>query len=314
MSTRSSPRTSARRARSRSCSSRGGRRSNVGVTSGGDLFGGTQVTFTDVLGDKQFNLFAASVSQYRTMSFSYINLSRRLQYAAAGLLADAVLLRLRPGLLYGSIYGYIDRDDALATQTARGGTALRHLPVQPLRAPRAVGRPPAVQQDTTTRACRRSPTSTRSTAYGRVLFSNGTFMPLGVNLVQRDDGLPRVRTARRQHDVARLRVRADVGRPALAADRRRRRPLLPAARHQRRARVARARLQELGRVPRLPVLRRQLRTARLRLPGVPRQQGLLHQRRAALPAHRGGADADRRHRRPARRVLLQLRRLAATTA
>ena len=34
---------------------------NVGVTSGGDLFGGTQVTFTDVLGDKQFNFFAASV-------------------------------------------------------------------------------------------------------------------------------------------------------------------------------------------------------------------------------------------------------------
>ena len=73
-----------RRARSRSCSSRGGRRSNVGVTSGGDLFGGTQVTFTDVLGDKQFNMFASSVSQYRTMSFSYINLSRRLQYALQG--------------------------------------------------------------------------------------------------------------------------------------------------------------------------------------------------------------------------------------
>src|SRR5688500_5940903 len=54
---------------------------NVGVTSGGDLFGGTQVTFSDVLGDKQFSLFASSVAQYRTMSFSYLNLSRRLQYA-----------------------------------------------------------------------------------------------------------------------------------------------------------------------------------------------------------------------------------------
>ncbi len=56
----------------------------LGVTSGGDIFGGTQVTFTDVLGDKQFNFFAASVSQYRTLSFSYINLSRRLQYADTG--------------------------------------------------------------------------------------------------------------------------------------------------------------------------------------------------------------------------------------
>jgi hypothetical protein len=35
---------------------------NVGVTSGGDLFGGTQVTFTDVLGDKQFNIFAIGLA------------------------------------------------------------------------------------------------------------------------------------------------------------------------------------------------------------------------------------------------------------
>ena len=42
----------------------------LGVTSGGDLFGGTAVTFTDVLGDQQFNFFASSVSQYRTFSLS----------------------------------------------------------------------------------------------------------------------------------------------------------------------------------------------------------------------------------------------------
>ncbi|HXE81321.1 MAG TPA: hypothetical protein VNK41_11250, partial [Vicinamibacterales bacterium] len=50
---------------------------NVGVTSGGDIFGGTQVSFSDVLGDKQINLFAASISQYRTLALSYVNLSRR---------------------------------------------------------------------------------------------------------------------------------------------------------------------------------------------------------------------------------------------
>ncbi len=76
----------------------------LGVTSGGDFFGGTQISFTDVLGDQQFNLFAASVSQYRTMSLSYLNLERRHAVGAAGLLADAVLLRparrplLRPGV------------------------------------------------------------------------------------------------------------------------------------------------------------------------------------------------------------------------
>ena len=35
---------------------------NVGVTNNGDLFGGTQVSFGDVLGDKQINFFAASIS------------------------------------------------------------------------------------------------------------------------------------------------------------------------------------------------------------------------------------------------------------
>ncbi len=57
---------------------------NVGVTSGGDVFGGTMVSFTDVLGDQQFSMYASSVQQYKTLSFSYLNLSRRFQYALQG--------------------------------------------------------------------------------------------------------------------------------------------------------------------------------------------------------------------------------------
>ena len=37
-----------------------------------------------MLGDQQFNLYAESVSQYRSLSFSYTNLSRRFQYALQG--------------------------------------------------------------------------------------------------------------------------------------------------------------------------------------------------------------------------------------
>ena len=75
---------------------------NVGVTSGGDVFGGSSVTFSDVLGDKQFNVYAASISQYRTYSGSYVN--PPLQLRSARILADPVLLRadrgrvLRPGV------------------------------------------------------------------------------------------------------------------------------------------------------------------------------------------------------------------------
>ena len=90
----------------------------LGVTSGGDLFGGTQVTFTDVLGDKQFNIFAASVSQYRTLSFTYINLSRRLQYAMQAYSQTQFFYGYDPSAFYGINYGFIDRDTAIATQTA----------------------------------------------------------------------------------------------------------------------------------------------------------------------------------------------------
>src|SRR6476620_4607375 len=91
----------------------------VGVTSGGDLFGGTQVTFTDVLGDKQFNMFASSVAQYRSLSFSYLNLSRRFQYALQGFSQTQFYYGLYGGQLYNSDI-FLDRDQALATQTNSG--------------------------------------------------------------------------------------------------------------------------------------------------------------------------------------------------
>ena len=72
--------------------------------------------------------------------------------------------------------------------------------------------------------------------------------------------------------------------------------------------TAAPRLQEHRRLPRLPLLRRQLGDARLRLPAVRRPERRVRQRRAALPDHRGGAHADRRHRRRPRRVLRQHRR------
>ena len=81
---------------------------SLGVTSGGDVFGGTQVTFTDVLGDQQFSMLVASVSQYRTMSFSYINLSRRLQYALQAFSQTQFYYGYNPGLLYDYNYGLIN--------------------------------------------------------------------------------------------------------------------------------------------------------------------------------------------------------------
>ena len=95
---------------------------NVGVTSGGDFFGGTQVTFSDVLGDQQFNFYAESVSQYRSLSLSYLNLSRRFQYAMQGFSQTQFYYANNAGTFYAAQYGFLSHKDALATPTSRGGT------------------------------------------------------------------------------------------------------------------------------------------------------------------------------------------------
>ena len=157
---------------------------NVGVTSGGDLFGGTQITFTDVLGDKQFNMFAASVSQYRTMSFSYINLSRRLQYALQAYSQTQFYYGYQPGLLYDYDYAYLDRDDALATQTARGATAFGIYPLNRYARLQLSAGLLQFKQAYQQQELQDLADQFQEETYGRTLFNSGQFMPLGVEYIQ----------------------------------------------------------------------------------------------------------------------------------
>ena len=121
---------------------------NVGVTSGGDLFGGTAVTFSDVLGDQQFNMFAASVSQYRTFSLSYLNLERRFNYALQGYSQTQFFYGQLEGVFYDpSFSGIIDRDFAVATRTVRGGTAFGIWPFNRYRRVEVFGGLHAVQRE-----------------------------------------------------------------------------------------------------------------------------------------------------------------------
>jgi hypothetical protein len=157
---------------------------NIGVTSGGDLFGGTQVTFTDVLGDKQFNFFAASVSQYRTMSGSYINLSRRLQYAVQAFSQTQFYYGYGPGQLYGYEYAYLDRDDAVATQSARGVTAYGIYPFNRYARLQFSGGLLNFQQEFAVPELQDIADEFQEERFGRRLFSSGNFMPLGVEYIQ----------------------------------------------------------------------------------------------------------------------------------
>ena len=157
---------------------------NVGVTSGGDLFGGTQVTFSDVLGDKQFNLFASSVAQYRTMSFSYINLSRRLQYALQAYSQTQFYYGYDPGLLYGAQYAYLSRDQAIATQTARGVTAFGIYPFNRYARIEVSGGIFNYNQAYNDPSVQDVANQYQIAQYGRQLFSSGSFMPVGISYVQ----------------------------------------------------------------------------------------------------------------------------------
>ncbi len=157
---------------------------NVGVTSGGDLFGGTQVTFSDVLGDKQFNLFASSVAQYRTMSFSYLNLSRRLQYALQAYSQTQFYYGYDPGLLYGAQYAYLSRDQAIATQTARGVTAFGIYPFNRYARIEVSGGLFNYNQAYNDPSVQDVANQYQIAQYGRQLFSSGSFMPVGISYVQ----------------------------------------------------------------------------------------------------------------------------------
>jgi hypothetical protein len=106
---------------------------NVGVTNSGDVFGGTQVSFGDVLGDKQVNLFAASISQYRTLSLSYVDLSRRFQFALQGYSQRSSSTASSAGCSTIPAFApLLSRDDAIATRTGARRQRVRHLSFQPL--------------------------------------------------------------------------------------------------------------------------------------------------------------------------------------
>jgi Tol biopolymer transport system component len=157
---------------------------NVGVTSGGDIFGGTQVTFTDVLGDKQFNLFAASVAQYRTLSFSYINLSRRFQYALQAFSQTQFYYGYQPGIFYDYDYAFLDRDDAIATQTARGATAFGIYPFNRYSRLQFSAGVLQFEQRYNDPQLQDIADEYQRALYGRTLFSTGNFMPFGIDYIQ----------------------------------------------------------------------------------------------------------------------------------
>jgi len=158
---------------------------NVGVTSGGDVFGGSAVSFSDVLGDKQFTLYAASISQYRTMAFSYFNAARRFNYSLQGYSQTQFFYGALEGVFYDPAFSHlIDRDFAVATRTVRGGTAFGIWPMDRYRRLELFGGVLQYREEFNDPGLQQFSEDFQQQQFGRQLFRSGTYLPLGVTFVQ----------------------------------------------------------------------------------------------------------------------------------
>src|SRR3989442_4172323 len=181
---------------------------NVGVTNNGDVFGGSQISFGDVLGDQQFNLFVASIAQYRTMSLAYVNLSRRFQFALQGYSQTQFSYGQLGGLCYAPAYSqFISRDQAIATRTVRGGTAFGMYPLDRYHRIQVSGGLVQLREEYNDPQLHAYTEGYQIQNYGRTVFSNGTLLPFGAEFIQettvfREFGPLAGSTMRLAYDVA----------------------------------------------------------------------------------------------------------------
>ena len=154
---------------------------NVGVTNSGDILGGSAISFSDVLGDQNFTLYAYSISQYRTLSASYLNLSGRLQFALQGFSQDS--------FFYGnngffSPVSFLSRDQAIAVQTVRGGNAFGIYPFDRFRRIEFSGGLFYTNERFGDPTLQEQADLFQQQQFGTDLFRNGATMPFAITFIQ----------------------------------------------------------------------------------------------------------------------------------
>jgi hypothetical protein len=157
----------------------------VDFQAGGNIYGGTAITFSDVLGDKEFNFYFASISQYRTIAGSYVNLSRRLQYAIQGFSQTDFFYGQLGNVFYDpSLSGFIDRDLAIATRTAQGGSVYAIYPFNRYRRIEMQAGVVNFNEEFEDPSLEQYSKDYQTQVYGAPLFNNGTAVPFSVAYVQ----------------------------------------------------------------------------------------------------------------------------------
>jgi len=160
---------------------------NLGVTSGGNFYGNTEITFTDVLGDKTINFFAQSYNQYRTTALTYVNSERRLQYALQGFSQDLFYYGTNEGYLYDPAYApYITdaRDLVQAVTSQRGVLAYGIYPFNRYARVEASTGYIRMSESYNDPGLEQAAEQFQQSTFGTSLFRNGNMWPLRVAFVK----------------------------------------------------------------------------------------------------------------------------------
>ncbi len=155
---------------------------NIGVTNNGDIMGGTAISFTDVLGDRSFQVYGYSFGPYRTLSASYVDLSGRMQYAVQGFSQERFFYG-NTGF-YDPTYYFLDRDQALGVQTVRGANVFAFYPFDRFRRIEFSGGMFHFNESFRDRTLAQQSAQYQQQQFGAQLFRNGAQLPLGVNFIQ----------------------------------------------------------------------------------------------------------------------------------
>ena len=153
---------------------------NLGVTNSGDIYGGSALTLTDLLGEQQFNVYAASISEYRTMALSYVNLARRLQWGTQLFSQTQFFF----GTPTGMSYGLFNRDQAIATTTMRGGTVFGIYPFSRFRRVELSAGVANYHEQFGSPELQAAANQVQTDRFGTTIFRNGTFVPFNIAFIQ----------------------------------------------------------------------------------------------------------------------------------
>jgi WD40 repeat protein len=159
----------------------------LGITSGGNFYGNTQLTFTDVLGDKQINFYAQSVAQYRTTALTYVNIERRLQYAIQGFSQDTFYFGTNAGILYDPILSqYVTdaRELAQEVRSERGGTIFAIYPFNRYARVEMSGGYVHLSDRYLNDGFQQLAEQYQIQNFGRLLTANGHMLPLGISFIK----------------------------------------------------------------------------------------------------------------------------------